>query len=101
MSGPTTDVAILATLIFVISIVVHWRFRSIVLPSLTAALLVAAAFLLIDTTAHLGYLDPFDPLAFTIVFLWAAAAAFLIDISRPNQVRTFLFRAKSRSNIDQ
>jgi hypothetical protein len=79
MSEATTGAVILAALIFVISTLLHWRFRSIILPSLAAALLAATAFLLIDT-AHRGHLDPFGPIAFIISFLWALGGAVSVGI---------------------
>jgi hypothetical protein len=52
MSQANVGIAILVGLVLGISILVHWRFRSIIPASLIAGLLAAVTFLLIDTIVH-------------------------------------------------
>jgi predicted PurR-regulated permease PerM len=79
MSEAATGAVILAVLAVAISSLIHYRMRSVILPSIAAALLAAAAFSLIDYL-HEGHLQPFAPIAFVMSLLLTLCGAIFIGI---------------------
>jgi ABC-type thiamin/hydroxymethylpyrimidine transport system permease subunit len=79
MSQANVGIAILVGLVLGISILVHWRIRSIIPASLIAGLLAAVAFMLIDTIVH-GQLEKLAPVAFIVALLWGVGGAFAVGL---------------------
>jgi Zn-dependent protease with chaperone function len=90
MDEGAVGIAILVAIILVASIGFHWRSRRLIRASVTAAVVSAATFLMVDTV-HRGYLDAFAPIAFVVSLFWALIGSFVVGL---------VFNVVRRSNND-
>lgn len=79
MTEATTGMIILAVLICICAVVANALIRNLMVASVSAAV-AAALFFQVAATIHLGYIDPFAPIAFVVSGFLAWVLAVLIGL---------------------